>query len=38
MFAVLKNLDDVNIKRVWESIRVNMKVSATECLGYYELK
>jgi hypothetical protein len=30
--------DDDNIKRVWESIRVNIKTLATERLGYYELK
>jgi hypothetical protein len=32
----LKNLDDdgVNINRVWESIRENIKASATDSLGY----
>jgi hypothetical protein len=30
--------DDVNIKRAWESVRDNMKDSAIESLGYYELK
>jgi len=31
--------DEVNISRAWESIiRVNMKASATEDLGFYELK
>jgi hypothetical protein len=30
--------DDVGINRDWESIRGNVKVSATESLGYYKLK
>jgi hypothetical protein len=44
----LENLDDdddddgdddaVDINRDWESTRENIKVSATESLGYYELK
>jgi hypothetical protein len=35
----LENLvDDVDINRAWESIRENMKTSATEGLGYYELE
>jgi hypothetical protein len=29
---------EVNIKRAWESITENIKISAKECLGYYELK
>jgi len=38
-YAALEKLDDnVDINRVWESIRKNMKASATENLGYYELK
>jgi len=28
----------VDIKRAWESIRENIKPSATENLGYYKLK
>jgi hypothetical protein len=35
----LENLDDdVNINRAWEIIRENIKISAKEILGYYELK
>jgi hypothetical protein len=30
--------DDVDIRRAWESIGENMKSSATESLGYCELK
>jgi hypothetical protein len=41
-FVALENLDDddddVDINRAWESIRENMKASATEYLSYYELK
>jgi hypothetical protein len=45
-FAALGNLndddddddDDVDINRAWKNIRENMKTSATESLGYYELK
>jgi hypothetical protein len=41
-FAALQNLsgddDGDDINRAWESIRENMKASATECLGYCELK
>jgi hypothetical protein len=29
---------DVDISRAWESIRENMKASATDSLGFYELK
>jgi len=29
---------DVDINRAWERIRENLKDSATESLGYYELK
>jgi hypothetical protein len=39
MFAVLENLDDdVDINRAWESMRQNIKASATGGVGYYELK
>jgi hypothetical protein len=35
----LENLDDhVDINRAWESIGENIKISAKESLGYYELK
>jgi hypothetical protein len=34
-FAALENL---LINRVWETIRENIKISAKESLGYYELK
>jgi CTP-dependent riboflavin kinase len=38
-FAALENLDtDVDINRVLETIRENIKISAKEGLGYYELK
>jgi hypothetical protein len=38
-FVALKNLDDeVDINRAWETIRENIKISAKESLGYYELK
>jgi hypothetical protein len=39
-FAVLENLndDDVNINRGLESIRENIKASATDSLSYYGLK
>jgi hypothetical protein len=35
-----KNMDedDVEIIRKWERFRKNMKASATETVGYYELK
>jgi hypothetical protein len=42
-FATSKNLDDgnndddVDINRAGDSIRENIKVSATNSLGYYEL-
>jgi hypothetical protein len=32
------NDDDVHNNRAWESIRENTEASATEGLGYYELK
>jgi hypothetical protein len=38
-YAALEHLDnDVNIYRAWETIRKNIKISAKEGLGYYELK
>jgi predicted restriction endonuclease len=36
-FAALKNTE-VNISRTWETIRENIKISAKESLGDYELK
>jgi hypothetical protein len=34
----LENIDaKVDIKRVWETIREYLKISAKESLGYYEL-
>jgi hypothetical protein len=38
-FAVLEDLNaEVEINTVWETIRENIKISASESLGYYELK
>ncbi|PNF34643.1 hypothetical protein B7P43_G05860 [Cryptotermes secundus] len=38
-FAALENLDtEVDVNEAWESIRENIKMSAKESLGYYELK
>jgi hypothetical protein len=42
-FAALENFcgggdGNVDISRVWEGIRENMKASGTERIGYYELK
>jgi hypothetical protein len=35
----LGDLDaDVEINNIWETIRENIKISAKEILGYYELK
>lgn len=36
----MENLDsdDVDINRDWETVKENIKVSAQESLGYYELK
>jgi hypothetical protein len=35
----LEDLDvEVNIKKVWEAIRENIKMPAKGSLGYYELK
>jgi hypothetical protein len=33
----LENVDDVDIKRTWETVRKNIKISAKESSGYYEL-
>jgi hypothetical protein len=39
MFAAVKNLDaEVDINRATEITRENVKISAKESLGYYELK
>jgi hypothetical protein len=38
-FAALEDLDpEVKINTIWETIRENIKISAKESLGYYELK
>jgi hypothetical protein len=38
-FAALEDLDtEVEINSAWETIRENIKTSAKECVGYYELK
>jgi hypothetical protein len=38
-FAALENLDtEAYINRAWETIRENIKISAKDTLGYYELK
>jgi hypothetical protein len=38
-FAALEDLDaEVEISTVWETIGENIKISAKEDLGYYELK
>jgi hypothetical protein len=38
-FAALENLDtEVDINKAWETIRENIKVSAEESPGYYEVK
>jgi 50S ribosomal subunit-associated GTPase HflX len=38
-FEALKDLDaDVEINSAWETIRENIKISAKESLGYFELK
>jgi hypothetical protein len=35
----LENLDtEVDVGKSWETIRENIKISAKESLGYYELK
>jgi hypothetical protein len=39
MFAALEDLDaEVEINSAWKTIRDNIKISAKESLGYYELK
>ncbi|PNF25843.1 hypothetical protein B7P43_G11138 [Cryptotermes secundus] len=38
-FVALENLDTkVGVDKAWETIRENIKISAKESLGYYELK
>jgi hypothetical protein len=38
-FAALEDLDtEVEINSAWEMIRENIKISAKESLGYYELR
>jgi hypothetical protein len=38
-FAALENFDDnVDMSRAWENIRENIKTSAKESLGHYELQ
>jgi hypothetical protein len=38
-FAAVNNLDaEVEINSAWETIRENIKISAKESLGYYELR
>jgi hypothetical protein len=38
-FAALENSDaEVDINKAWETIRQNIKISAKESSGYYELK
>ncbi|PNF35986.1 hypothetical protein B7P43_G02286 [Cryptotermes secundus] len=38
-FAALENLDtEVDVNKVWNTIRVNIKISVKESLGYYKLK
>jgi hypothetical protein len=38
-FAVLEHLDaEVEVNSTWEMIRENIKISAKESLGYFELK
>jgi hypothetical protein len=38
-FAALEDLDaEVEINIIWETIRGNIKISAKESLGYYQLK
>jgi hypothetical protein len=39
IFAVLEDLDaEVEINSTWETIRDNIKISAKESVGYFELK
>jgi hypothetical protein len=38
-FAALEDLDtDVDINSAWETITENIKISAEDSLGYFELK
>jgi hypothetical protein len=39
LFAALEDLDaEVEINSSWETIRQNIKISAKESLGYFDLK
>jgi hypothetical protein len=39
MFAALEDLDaEMEINSAWETMRENITISATESLGYFELK
>jgi hypothetical protein len=39
MFAALEDLDaEVDINSAWETVGENIRISAKESLGYYELK
>jgi hypothetical protein len=39
MFAALENIDTVvDVNKAWETIRENIKISAKESIGYYEMK
>jgi hypothetical protein len=38
-FTALENLDtEVDVNKAWETIRKGIKISATDSVGYYELK
>jgi hypothetical protein len=38
-FAALENLNDsMDVNRAWEDIKENIKISAKESVGVYELK
>jgi hypothetical protein len=38
-FAALENLNtEGDVNKAWETIRENIKISAKQSLGYYELK
>jgi hypothetical protein len=39
MFTAVEDVDvELNINCVWETVRKNIKISATDNLCYYELK
>jgi hypothetical protein len=39
MYTALENLvAEMDVKRTWKTISENIKISAKESLGYYELK